>query len=457
MWDAEVDVVVAGAGGCGLVAALVAAQQGLEVAVFEKTEFILGNTAASAGMIPAAGTLLQRELGIVETAEEMAEDMLKKNHYESDPALTLALCKASAGLIEWMQEELDIELSIVKEFKYPGHRNYRMHAPPSRSGLELMKQLRRNVGEYENLYLIMKTETTELITDEKNKVVGVVVNTEDGKQRIKTKKLILATNGFGGNSNMVKKYIPEIYEALYFGYEANTGKGIEMGIEVGAMLEGMQAYQGHSAVNESSGILVTWGTIMMGGFMVNEDGKRFGNEAKGYSEFAVEVLKQPNQHGVIIFDQGIYDELLSHEDFKKLNEMKAFKTGDSIEVLAGELGMNESTLKETFDAFQQNKDGVADTFNRTDFPKTLNGPFYGIKVSPALFHTQGGLKINTNAQVLNEQEEIIENLYAGGGTAVGVSGNHAYGYMSGNGLLAAFGLGKIAGEHAANAIKEGTI
>ena len=454
MWDAEVDVVVAGAGGCGLVAALAAAKEGLEVALFEKTEYILGNTAASAGMIPAAGTRFQKDFGIVETAEEMAEDILIKNHYESDQNLTLALCKSSADLIEWMNDELNIEFSLVTEFKYPGHRNYRMHAPPSRSGLELMKRLRQNVAKQENLYLMLKSEVVELVTGDENEVIGVIVDTDEGKQRIKAKKVILATNGFGGNGKMVEQFIPEISEALYFGYEANTGEGIRMGLKIGAEIEHMQAYQGHSAVNESSGILVTWGTIMMGGFMVNKEGERFGDETKGYSEFAVEVLQQPGQYGIIIFDQGIHDGLASHEDFKNLNEMKAFKKGDSIEELAEELGINKLQLKETYLSFQQNNDGKADQFNRTNFPKQLKTPLYGIKVVPALFHTQGGLKINENAQVMNEQAEVIENLYAGGGTAVGVSGNHAYGYMSGNGLLAAMGFGKIAGEHAAKNIKE---
>src|SRR5699024_11587589 len=136
-------------------------------------------------------------------------------------------------------------------------------------------------------------------------------------------------------------------------------------------------------------------------------------------------------YGIIIFDQGIHDGLVSHEDFKNLNEMKAFKKGDSIEELAEELGINKLQLKETYLSFQQNNDGKADQFNRTNFPKQLKTPLYGIKVVPALFHTQGGLKMNENAQVMSEHAEGIENLYAGGGTAVGVSGNRAYCCMCG--------------------------
>ncbi|HHY22352.1 MAG TPA: flavocytochrome c [Bacilli bacterium] len=452
MWDAEVDVVVAGAGGCGLVAALTAAEQGLEVAIFEKTEFVLGNTAASAGMIPAAGTRFQREIGIIETPEEMAEDILKKNHYESDEQLTLALCKVSSKLVEWMNDHLGIELTVVEEFKYPGHRNFRMHAPPSRAGLDLMKSLRKNVSDRDNIYLMLKSQVMELIVGENNEVIGVVVHSDEGVQRVKAKKVILATNGFGGNKAMVQEYIPEISEALYFGYEANTGEGIEMAMKIGAGVDCMGAYQGHSAINEASGLLVTWGTIMMGGFMINENGYRFGNEAAGYSEFASEVLKQPGQYGYIIFDQQIYESLLSIEDFKNLNDMKVFKSAETIEELAEKLSVSDAHLKETVTTFDQQVDGQEDEFARNQFPKKLTAPYYAVKVVPAMFHTQGGLKINTNAQVLNKDGEVIQNLYAGGGAAVGVSGRHAYGYMSGNGLLAALGFGKIAGEHATEEI-----
>lgn len=459
MWDAELDIVVAGAGGCGLIAALAAAEKdpGIEVAIFEKTEHVLGNTAASAGMVPAAGTKFQKEMGIFETYEEMAEDILIKNHHESDKDLTLALCQASGPLIEWIVDSLGIEMSLVKEFKYPGQRNIRMHAPKSRSGLELIKKLREKVSEQSNIYLMTRSEVVDLIVNDRKEVIGVEVHTPDGMQRIKAKKVILATNGFGANKKLVQTYIPEISEALYFGYEGNTGDAIRMGEKVDADLSSLQAYQGHSAVSEAYGILVTWGTVMMGGFMVNQDAKRFGNETHGYSEFAVEVLEQPGKQGYLIFDQEIHDQLLSIEDFKNLAQTKAFKSADFIEDLAKQLHIDPANLQKTLDQFQQDADRGKDDFGRQTFPKKLAPPFYGIKVVPALFHTQGGLKINTNAQVINKQAEAIPNLYAGGGAAVGVSGNHAYGYMSGNGLLAALGFGKIAGDHSANTIlREGS-
>ncbi|WP_424236881.1 FAD-dependent oxidoreductase [Bhargavaea ginsengi] len=451
MWDAELDVVIAGAGGCGLIAALRAGMEGLEVGIFEKTEFVLGNTAASAGMIPAAGTNLQKELGIEDSVQLMVEDILRKNKYESDPELTEAICRASGPLIDWMNEELKISMSVVTEFKYPGHSVERMHAPPTRSGLELVKSLKKAVDQIDNIYLMKKSEVLQLITDDDRAVIGVEVDTPDGRQKIKAEKVILATNGFGANKDLVKRYIPEISNAQYFGYEANTGDAIRMTEELGAALSNMSAYQGHSAVSDGQGLLVTWGTIMMGGFMVNEQGNRFGNEAEGYSEFAVQVLNQPMQAGYIIFDEKIYQALLSIEDFKNLADMDAFKKEETIEMLADALKISGTSLTDELRDFNQSN-GMKDRFGRENTAAQLEAPFYGIKVSPALFHTQGGVLINSSAQVLNKAGEVIQNLYAGGGAAVGVSGKHAYGYMSGNGLLAATGLGMIAGDHARESI-----
>lgn len=453
-WDAEVDVIVVGGGGGGLVAAITAAQAGQQVALFEKTNLLLGNTAASAGMIPACNTRFQKALGVEDTVEIMIGDIQKKNHYESDLEQVKAVAEISGPLVEWLNDSLTIEMSVITEFKYPGHTNYRMHAPPSRSGAELMKLLKKSALKYENLYILYQSDLQEIITDDAGNAIGITVQTVDGLQQIKGQKIILATNGFGGNKEMVHEYIPEIADAMYFGYEANTGKGIIASKKIGAATSHLTAYQGHAAVNQNTGLLVTWGTIMMGGFYINTEGKRFGNEAHGYSEFAKEVLKQPSQYGYIIYDQFIHEQLLSIEDYKQMDEMRAYKKADTIIDLAEQIQVDLGVFLETFENFNSQKDGDPDEFQRTSFEKKLEAPFYAIKVSPALFHTQGGLQINPSAQVLNNEKQVIGNLYAVGGCATGVSGKAAYGYMSGNGLLAAMGFGRIAGLHAVTELQQ---
>lgn len=444
-WNAEVDVIIVGGGGGGLIAALAIAEAGLEVAVFEKTNQLLGNTAMSAGMIPACNSRFQKNLTIDDSVEKMMNDILNKNHYESEVKQVEALLRISGSLVEWMHDCLEIPLSVVTEFKYPGHTAYRMHATPTRSGLELMKLLKKKCSSYSNIHILYESDLQKLIT-QNDEVVGVCVKTKEGLQFIAGKKVILATNGFGGNKQFVEQFIPEINDALYFGYTANTGAALKCGIEIGAQTMHLSSYQGHAAVNENTGLLVTWGTIMLGGFYINLDGRRFSNETIGYSEFSKCVLDQPNKQGFIIFDEEIHDQLLSIEDYKNLAEMKAFKKASTIKELANELNVSVENLIKTYENIAVLENGIADEFGRTSF-KQLKPPYYAIKVSPALFHTQGGLKINENAQVIHTNGSIIKNLYAIGGSAAGISGNGAYGYMSGNGLLAALGYGKIAALH----------
>ncbi|MDM5336627.1 FAD-dependent oxidoreductase [Fictibacillus enclensis] len=449
MFDAEVDIVIAGAGGCGLAAALAASTSQLDIAVFEKTDRIFGNTAMSAGLIPAAGTRFQQALSIPDTPDIMAEDILKKNAGESSEKLVYALCRESPRLIEWLSAELNIELSLLEEFKYPGQRYKRMHGTPSKSGAELIKLLVQQVKRRDNIYLTMKSEVIDVILDDDRNITGIKVLTNKTEQRIKCKKLILATNGFGANKGLIKQYIPHMAEALYFGYEANDGQAVHIGEKIGAQLENMTAYQGHSSVVENQGILLTWGAIMLGGFIVNKEGKRFGDETKGYSEFAKELMKQTDQKGYALFNQEIYNELMVIDDFKQLCELRAFKEADTLQQLAKELDVDVDSIAQTFDKFIQcRKNNSKDEFGRSSFKSALSGPLYGVKITPALFHTQGGLKINEYAQVLDKENTPIPHVYAGGGAAAGISGKHDYGYMSGNGLLSALGLGKIAGQHA---------
>jgi len=218
----------------------------------------------------------------------------------------------------------------------------------------------------------------------------------------------------------------------------------------------MAAYQSHGSVAHPHGTLLTWAVISLGGYQVNFEGKRFVNEYHGYSEHALDVLKQEEGAAIEIFDQRIYDTVIEYEDFKQCLEMGAIKKFESIEDLAVSFRLPVEKMIRTHEEYQRAAGGEAqDPLGRKEFEKPLNPPYFGVKVTGALFHTQGGLKVNHRGQVIRMDDSPIPNLYAGGGTAVGFSGKAGpKGYLSANGLLAALVLGKIAGEDAAHACVE---
>ncbi|MFC2062736.1 flavocytochrome c [Chloroflexota bacterium] len=452
-WSAETDVAIVGAGGCGMAAAIAAADRGVNVLILEKARLVEGNTALSQGMIPAAGTRFQKEAGISDTPEQMAEDILRQNNNESNPDLTLFLCRKSKNLVEWLVDYLDINLALVTDFKYTGFSQFRIHAPPSRTGRELLMKMKQAAGQRGNLLLVTECPVRSLVTDESGKVVGVKCGVTN-EESVKSHKVILACDGFGAKREMLERYCPEIAHAIYHNQPTNTGDGIWWGMQLGAAVEHMDAYQAHASIATSQGLLVTWAVILNGGILVNKDGKRFGNETrKSYSEYARHVLMQPEAIAYDILEDNNYRSMLDNfEEFRQLVEAGGVRKSKSIEELANILNLNPTNLITTIEAYNSARITGIDEFGRTQFGPELRPPIYGVKVTAALLHTQGGLKINTRAQVLRSNGSVIPNLYAGGGVAVGISGSGCDGYLAGNGLLTALGWGKVAGEDAANSI-----
>jgi fumarate reductase flavoprotein subunit len=218
----------------------------------------------------------------------------------------------------------------------------------------------------------------------------------------------------------------------------------------------MDAFQAHASVATPHGILITYALIMEGGFQVNNEGSRFGNESSGYSEQALEVLAQPGGVAWDIYDRRLHLLGLNFDDYRQAVDAGAISQGQTIEELAQELGLPEAGLSNTLENYNRCANGdQEDSFGRKDCHR-LEPPYFGAKVTGALFHTQGGLKVDEDARVLREDGRIITNLYAGGGVAAGISGHGAGGYFSGNGLLTALGYGMLAGRHASNSVKAKT-
>jgi fumarate reductase flavoprotein subunit len=452
-WALAADVVVVGSGGCGLVAALAAAHGGAEVLVLEKQGRPWSNTARSGGMIPAAGTRFQRAAGIADTPEDLAEDILRKNGRTSDPARTLHLARVAPRLVEWLVDEIGVRLVLVDDFKYPGHRACRMHAPPSRTGAALVEDLRRAVRAHPRVELVEGAPAVGLVADPAGAVRGVVAMRGRARERVGAGKVVLACNGFAGNSGMVARHCPAMDRALYFGGEGNTGEGIRWGLALGGAAEFMDAYQAHASVAVPHGILITWAVIAEGGVQVNRDGRRFADETRGYSEQALDVLAQPDGLAWNVYDERLHRLALGFDDYRQAVAAGAIQRAEGAEALAGALGVSPAGLATTLEAYAAAAEGRApDPFGRGDCRRLETGPLYGVRVTGALFHTQGGLRVDEDARVLRADGTTVPNLYAGGGVAAGISGHGAGGYCSGNGLLTALGYGMLAGRHAARSL-----
>ena len=454
-FEYSIPIVVVGAGGCGLSAALSAKENNSEVLVIERDSTPLGTTAMSTGLIPGANTRLQRAAGIEDTPEIFANDIIKKTKGETDPEIATSLAIESSKTIEWLIDKYQIPLSLVDSFLYPGHTVMRMHGTPNRTGSELMGALCR-AAERAGIDVLTNALVTDLYSDSNNKILGVKVLRTDGQtEEIGCDALILACCGFAGNPEMVEEYMPEIKEAEFFGHPGNKGDAIKWGKSLGADLADIGSYQGHGGLAAGRGVPLLWPMIMEGGFQININGERFSDESLGYSEQAVKVVSQPKKIAWNIFDERLHELMKEFEDYNNAIEANAIINADSTAELSALTGINKESLDKTIKEVEEMVEGKRkDSFGR-DFtikPK-LESPYYTVKVTGALFHTQGGLVVNEHAQVMDKNKDPLPNLFAGGGSARGISGPSDWGYIAGNGLLTATTFGRLAGVSAANLVK----
>ena len=454
-FEYSIPIVVVGAGGCGLSAALSAKENNSEVLVIERDSTPLGTTAMSTGLIPGANTRLQRAAGIEDTPEIFANDIINKTKGETDPEIATSLAIESSKTIEWLIDNYQIPLSLVDSFLYPGHTVMRMHGTPNRTGSELMGALCR-AAERAGIDVLTNALVTDLYSDSNNKILGVKVLRTDGQtEEIGCDALILACCGFAGNPEMVEEYMPEIKEAEFFGHPGNKGDAIKWGKSLGADLADIGSYQGHGGLAAGRGVPILWPMIMEGGFQININGERFSDESLGYSEQAVKVVSQPKKIAWNIFDERLHELMKEFEDYNNAIEAKAIIKADNAAELSALTGINKESLDKTIKEVEEMVEGKRkDSFGR-DFtikPK-LESPYYTVKVTGALFHTQGGLVVNEYAQVMDKNKVPLPNLFAGGGSARGISGPSDWGYIAGNGLLTATTFGRLAGLSAANLVK----
>ncbi|MEM9060848.1 MAG: FAD-binding protein [Pseudomonadota bacterium] len=448
-WDIEVDVAIVGGGACGLVAGLRAVAAGADVIVLERDASSTGSTALSSGFIPAAGTRFQREIHVHDTPESLAADIQGKAKGDANPDIARTVSDAIAPAIEWLSDNHGLEWIVLDDFLYPGHSVHRMHAVPERTGAGLMARLQA-AAEAAGVPVAHSSRATTLHVAGEH-LAGLTITRPDGvSESIGCRSLILACNGYGGNAELVGRHIPEIADAPYFGHPGNTGDAILWGDALGAKVKHLSGYQGHGSLAHPHGILITWALIMEGGIQVNAEGLRFSNEHEGYSEQAVKVLSQPDGIAWNIYDRRLHELGLGFPDYTDAVAAGAVLSGDAGS-LADRIGVPADALAQTLESVRENAEaGDRDPFGRKfDSDSRLGDELFAIRVTGALFHTQGGLVVDDMARVIRTDGSAIPGLYAGGGAACGVSGPRVDGYLSGNGLLTAIALGYVAGDAAA--------
>ena len=434
----EVPVAIVGAGACGLTAALMLRDAGIDCVLLERDARPQGSTALSSGFIAAACTQVQRTAGVLDDSESrFAADIQAKAHGRAAPELVAAYTQAAGPALDALQQRHGLAFELLQGFMYPGHTRLRMHTLAQKTGAALVAALEAAAARAGAL-LLTSACVHELWCNDSGRVLGLGYQRPDGRvEHLACQVLLLACNGFGGNAAMVRELLPEMRDAIYAGHAGNDGSAIAWGRALGLRLADLGGYQGHGSWAVPQGALMTWALMMEGGVQVNTHGQRFHDETAGYSEAAVHVLAQPGGVAFNVFDQRLLALGRSFPDFVAAEAAGAVKHAATTAELAALIGCDAAALQHT----------LAGT--------RLQAPYCAIKVTGALFHTQGGLDIDAHCRVLREDGTAVPNLLAAGGAARGVSGNAVWGYLSGNGLLSAVAGGYIAAQTAAHQLQGG--
>ena len=444
--DAHVPVAIVGGGACGLTAALMLADAGVECVVLERDALPSGSTALSSGFIPAPGTRTQRAHGVQgDSAERFAADIQAKAHGRGAPALVEAYAGSIGPALDALQERHGLQWMLLDGFLYPGHSVHRMHALLQKTGASLMAALQSAV-EAAGIPVLTQALVDTLVLDDEDRVIGIdYTRPDDSRETLACDALLLACNGFGGNAQMVRTLLPEMAEATFGGHTGNDGSAILWGESLGARLRDLGSYQGHGSWVTPQGALMSWAVMMEGGVQINCEGRRFHDETEGYSEAAVHVLAQPGGIAWNVFDAPLLALARGFPDFCDAEAAGALRRCESVAALADCIGCEEAVLQATLDAMR----GTAPSSDGRVFARALDAPYFAVKVTGALFHTQGGLDTAPDMRVLRHDGTPFANLLAAGGAAGGVSGDAVWGYLSGNGLLSAVAGGYIAAHTAA--------
>ena len=489
----DADVVVIGAGGAGMTAAMTAADAGQKVVILESQAMVGGNSARATGGMNAAKTVYQDEnefdqaagvektlataaekyadnetitalaktvseqwaayqanpTGYFDSVELMELDTMVGGKGINNPELVKTLCEGTADAIDWLDEN-GITLHNVSSFG--GASVKRIHRPVNEEGKVVsvgayMIPLLQENCEKRGIDIVLNTTVDTILTDANGAAVGVSGTDKDGNTVVvNAKSVILATGGFGANLDMVTQYKPELAGFMTTNAAGAQGQGIEMATAIGAGTVDMDQIQIHPTVEANTAALITEGLRGDGAILVNANGERFIDEVGTRDVVSAAEIAQPGSYSWLIVDQAMADASSVIQGYIKKGYTK---TGATYEELAKELDVDPATFANTMETWNGYVEAKNDPdFGRTSFANPLNnGPYYAIKVTAGVHHTMGGVTINSATEVLKEDGTVIPGLFAAGEVTGGVHGANRLG---GTAVADFVVFGRIAGESAAN-------
>lgn len=440
--NAKADVVVIGAGGAGLSAALAAKEAGASVIIVDKMPFAGGNTNYATGGLNASETSVQKKLGIEDSNEQFFQDTMKGGKQRNNPDLVRTLTQKSAETVNWLIAQ-GMDLSDVGI--NGGSTNKRSHRPAGGApvGSHFVSVMLKAV-EKAGIDIRYNTKVSAILSKD-GKAAGVTVTEGDKTYNINAKAVIIATGGFGANNDLVVSYKPDLKGFGTTNFPGATGDALAWLKPFNVALVDMDQIQTHPTVVPVKNIMITEAVRGNGAIVVNREGKRFEQEMTTRDVMSAAILKQTGKTAFLVFDQGVRDSLKAIESYAKQGLLTE---GATVGELAQKLNIPASDLEATVTRYNAFVDAKKDAdFNRANMPRKLEtAPFYAVEIGPAVHHTMGGIKIDTDAEVINESGSAVPGLYAAGEVTGGVHGANRLG---GNAMADIAVFGKIAGTNAA--------
>ena len=440
----DCDVLIVGAGGAGLTAAVRANQDGAKVLVIEKMPLVGGNSLKASGGMNCAGTKFQEAEGITDSGVvEFVEDTMNGGHHMNDLALVSTMAENSAEAVAWLET---IGAPLPKVAATGGTVHKYLHSPEDGSpvGAFLVAKLSEE-AEKQGIEIMLNTTATEIIMDG-GAAAGVKAEDAEHVYTINAKAVVLATGGFGANFDLMCSFNPDLKNAVTTNHPGATGDGILMAEAVGAATVDMDQIQLHPTVYQATSMLVSEKMRSLGAILVNQEGKRFTNDLATRDAVSAAELEQTGGYAWIVFDQNLVD---NNKSARQYIEQGMAVQGDTYEELARAMNVDEAAFVETMNtwnaAVAAGEDAEFGRNNGMDADLST-APFYAIQIAPGIHHTMGGVKIDVRTEVISTEGAPIPGLYAAGEVTGGVHGGNRIG---GNAVCDFVVFGRIAGANAA--------